>query len=307
LTILSDIFLHHYDISPFSELVRLALGLKGLAWTSVEIPMMMPKPDLVELTGGYGRTPVLQIGADIYCDTAAILDVIEARHPSPSLYPSPLGATHRIIANWAGAGQFGAHVGAAFRNAPADALPPGFAEDRNKRFVGFDFNAMPMFAPHLETQVLAAAHWIDMTLSDGRPYIGGDHPGHGDFALYSNIWFLKILPFAAEFAAKVLSAPKVAQWYDRVTAIGHGTRHEASTDDSIAAAKNAEPAEVGGSVEGFTVGQSVAIRTEQSGDDPVLGTLLRCDGSGITVRRTSERAGPVNVHFPRLGQIVAPV
>ena len=29
----------------------------------------MPRPDLMPMTGGYRRTPVMQIGADIYCDT----------------------------------------------------------------------------------------------------------------------------------------------------------------------------------------------------------------------------------------------
>ena len=29
----------------------------------------MPKPNLTALTGGYRKTPVLQIGADIYCNS----------------------------------------------------------------------------------------------------------------------------------------------------------------------------------------------------------------------------------------------
>jgi glutathione S-transferase len=303
---MTDIYFHHYDMSPFSELVRLAFGLKQLPWKSVQIPMILPKSDLVALTGGYARTPVLQIGAEIYCDTAAILDVLETLHPAPSLYPAPLGSTHRIIADWAGGAQFGAHVGAAFREAPPEALPPGFVEDRKKRFVGFDFDAMPLFAPHLETQVLATTHWIDTILADGRHYIGGDAPGHGDFALYSNLWFLKIMPFAADFAAKALAAPKVSAWYDRITAIGHAERHEASGEDAITAARSAEPANVIGSAEGFALNQRVTVRSPQSTDDPVIGTLLRYDSARITVRRTSERAGEVNVHFPRMGQIVSP-
>jgi glutathione S-transferase len=303
---MTGIFLHHYPSSPFGELARTALGLKGLAWRSVTIPMMMPKPDLVELTGGYARTPVLQIGADLYCDTAAILDALEACQSEPSFYPVPLGAVHRVVAGWAGAAQFGAHVGAAFKNAPAEALPPGFAEDRKKRFVGFDFDAMPRFAPHLETQVLGAVHWLHQILADGRRHIGGDLPGHGDLALYSNLWFIKTMPFAAEFAATALASPAVAGWFDRVAAIGHGTFQEASADDAIEAARASEPAPVKGSVEGYALLQNVAIMTEQSGDQPVEGQLLRCDASGITVARSSVRAGKVNVHFPRLGQIVVP-
>ena len=79
---MTDIILHHYETSPYSEKVRLGLGLKGLAWASVEIPIIMPKPDLTALTGGYRKTPVLQIGADIYCDSQLIMRELERRYPS---------------------------------------------------------------------------------------------------------------------------------------------------------------------------------------------------------------------------------
>ena len=90
------IILHHYDISPYSEKVRLGLGLKGLAWASVEIPVIMPKPDLTALTGGYRKAPVLQIGADIYCDSQLIMRELERRHPSPSFYPAGRGTADAL-------------------------------------------------------------------------------------------------------------------------------------------------------------------------------------------------------------------
>ena len=43
----------------------------------------MPKPNLTALTGGYRKTPVLQIGADIYCDSQLIMRELERRYPSP--------------------------------------------------------------------------------------------------------------------------------------------------------------------------------------------------------------------------------
>src|ERR1051326_3820360 len=89
---MTDVILHHYDISPYSEKVRLGLGLKGLAWASVEMPVIMPKPDLTALTGGYRKAPVLQIGADIYCDSQLIMRELERRHPSPSFYAAGRGA-----------------------------------------------------------------------------------------------------------------------------------------------------------------------------------------------------------------------
>jgi glutathione S-transferase len=302
---MSDIYLHHYETSPFAELVRAALGLKGLSWHSVIIPSIMPKPDLVELTGGYARTPVLQIGAEIYCDTAAILDAIDHVAPSPSLYPAPLGPIHRMVAGWAGAAQFGAHVGAAMRHIPPGALPPGFAEDRKKRFVGFDFDMMPLVAPHLETQVAVAADWLVKTLADGRNFIGGEHAGHGDLGLYSNLWFLKVMPFAKTFADQVFAEQHIANWYGRIVAMGHGTMIASDAASAILHAQASEAADIAGPIEsGFSAGQPVKIRTEQSGDAPVAGTLLRADTAGITIRRTSAKAGEVNVHFPRLGQII---
>ena len=57
---MSDIILHHYAFSTFSEKVRVALGLKGLAYRSVDIPGLPPRPLLAPLTGGYRRVPVLQ-------------------------------------------------------------------------------------------------------------------------------------------------------------------------------------------------------------------------------------------------------
>src|SRR5437763_15634773 len=96
---MTDIILHHYDTSPYSEKVRLGFGLKGLAWASVELPQIMPKPNLTALTGAYRKTPVRQIGADIYCDSQLIMRELERQYPTPSLYPAGRGAAD-ALARW---------------------------------------------------------------------------------------------------------------------------------------------------------------------------------------------------------------
>jgi glutathione S-transferase len=65
---MTSIILRHYDTSPYAEKVRTGLGLKGLACASVELPVIMPKQNLTALTGGYCKTPVLQIGASPFGD-----------------------------------------------------------------------------------------------------------------------------------------------------------------------------------------------------------------------------------------------
>jgi hypothetical protein len=47
-----DFILHHYDFSPFSEKIRTLLGHKNAHYKVVNIPIIMPKPYLVSLTGG---------------------------------------------------------------------------------------------------------------------------------------------------------------------------------------------------------------------------------------------------------------
>jgi hypothetical protein len=112
-------------------------------------------------------------------------------------------------------------------------------------------------------------------------------------------------PFAKDFADTIFARPALSGWFERIRAIGHGNVTESGAEEAIAIAAASTPVDVSGAVEaGQSVGQLVKIKTETSGDDPVEGTLLRCGSGGITIRRNGERAGPLNIHFPRLAQVV---
>src|SRR5262245_3389088 len=76
------------------------LGYKQLRWRSLEIPVIMPKPDLIALTGGYRRTPVLQLGCDVYCDTPLIARVLESLQPEPALFHAGQAGTGVAAARW---------------------------------------------------------------------------------------------------------------------------------------------------------------------------------------------------------------
>jgi glutathione S-transferase len=297
--------LYHYPASPYAELVRAAFGVKRLAWGSLDVPRILPKPDQTRLTGGYARTPAVQLGADIYCDTAAILPALDAL-PGPSLYPAPLGPLHRIIASWAGGPQFFAHVGAAMGAMTPDMMGDDFIKDRQARF-GMDLAALGKAAPHLAGQALVASRFLSDTLTDGRAFIGGDAAGAGDLALYSNIWFVKAVPTATANADAMLAMPHVAGWFGRMAGFGHGERHETTADDALAAARSAPPAPVAGGVDApYAAGMMAGVTQDGTRDVPSIGTLLRCDSGGITIARVVEDGLTVHVHFPRLGQVVTP-
>src|SRR5688500_11866308 len=133
---MTEVILHHYPLSPYAEKARTALGIKRLAWRSVIIPVVMPKPDLMPLTGGYRKTPVMQIGADIYCDTQCILRELERRFPEPSLYRGTDAGTANALAFWADRNLFSPAVGVVMAGRAAQGfMTPEFLADRSK-FMG---------------------------------------------------------------------------------------------------------------------------------------------------------------------------
>lgn len=298
-----DIILHHYPMSPFSELLRVALGHKRAVWKSVIIPNIAPKPLLTPLTGGYRKTPVLQIGADIYCDTAIAIEAIEAVCPDPSFFPTPLGRAANFIAMWAAGPLFGPAVSAAM--APvAHSLPQAFWDDRKALF-GLDPSRFTTMGPHLSAQFVVSMARGEDALTDGRAFLGGDKAGYADFALYMNVWFQRLFnpepPLLVPFE-------KLRNWADRVAAIGHGSQSEITGHDALSIAAAAEPVVIGDvSADcGFTAGQSVTVRTEDPGANAVAGRLVRLTARDITILRDDPQVGTVAVHFPRLGQIVTP-
>lgn len=298
---MTEVILHHYENSPFGQAMRLALGLKDINWKSVEQPDICPKPELSALTGGYERIPVLQIGSDIYCDTAVIVDALEALKPEPSLYPQPLGFAGRMIAAWSGGSLFMPAVGVALGTDPT-IVSDAFWDDRAKRFGMNPQKFLPM-VPHLTGQFEAGAALIADALADGRAYIGGDSPGHADLMLYMNIRFVGFAGRKpSEFGANV------AAWYDRIDAIGYGSFEEWTAEQAISHAHDTTPS--GGAVVedgfGFAAGDTISVKTETPDPAAVTGILLGLNNRRIIIERQDDKAGTVHVHFPRLGQVLAP-
>jgi glutathione S-transferase len=304
---MTDIILHHYEISPYSEKVRLGLGLKGLAWASVEMPIIMPKPDLTALTGGYRKAPVLQIGADIYCDSQLIMRELERRHPSPSFYPAGHGAAD-ALAWWAEKTMFSPAAGILFAKRP-DSLPEGFLEDR-ARFSGRNIEPAVMAAavPYLLDQLRAHFCWLDQMLADGRSFLQGAAAGLADLAAYHPVWFLK--QNFGPAPAPLNGFPRLLAWAERVAAIGHGERSQMTPQEALAVAgavtSIVSPVADSQDPVGRKPGQRVTVTPDDTGRDPVLGELVTSDVHEIVIKRGDPVAGEVCVHFPRAGFVVAP-
>ena len=301
---MSDILFHQYDSSPFSEKVRVCLGIKGIDWGAVDEPVIMPKPELIALTGGYRRIPVMQIGADIYCDSQLIVRELERRFPTPTLFPGGDVGLGQATGLWTDRTVFLAAVAIIFGGL-GDQVPAAFIKDR-EALSGrpFDTAAMRAAAPHMTMQLRAHAALLSEQLGDSRAFLTGDRPGLADANAYYNLWFIRSAypPAAATFE----TLPDISDWMERVRAIGHGQPSEVPRAEALRIAREAEPAHIAADPNpDALIGQLVAVSADDYGRDQVRGTLVGASEHQLTVLRTDPDLGDIAVHFPRIGFAIA--
>jgi glutathione S-transferase len=309
------VILHHFDRSPFSEKIRVIFGFKELSWRSVRIPPIMPKPDLMPLTGGYRRTPVMQIGADVFCDTQIIIREIERRFPSPTLFPSGAAGVAWALGWWTDRTFFQNTVNLVFGTL-GPKVPQAFIEDRSQLRGGkFDLDKMRAAIPQMRDQMRAHLGWIEAQLGDGRIWLLGDF-SLADVSAYMNVWYVRSNLSAEEDQEiagldRIFAGLKqVAAWESRMRAVGQGRREEMSADEALAIAAKASPEAFGQNdlddPNGRKVGDKVRIVPDDYGRVEVAGEIVSLSAQHVAIRRVDERVGEIVVHFPRAGFLVLP-
>ena len=298
-----DIFLHHYPPSLFSEKIRLMLGYLNLPWKSVIIPSIMPRPLLMPLSGGYRKTPVLQIGANVYCDTRIIARALARHAGDTTLYAH--GFTAHRVADWADSHLFQVTVAINFSPKAVMAMmgsfPPdeaaAFQKDRAQLTQGA---AISTLSP--EAATASAHHYLnELDASVGDGFLFGAKPCIADFSVYHCLWFLGNNPVNAP----MLDAyPNVRAWMKRMAAFGHGRVESVDGEAALAGARSENPelpALENRLPEGFALGDPVTVTPVDYGKIPVAGTLAAWSTEEVVIARETPETGRVMVHFPSSG------
>jgi len=301
---MADLIIHQYDNSPYSEKVRLVLGFKGMQWLAVTVPVIMPKPDLVALTGGYRRAPVLQIGADVYCDSALIVRQLERLRPTPTLYPDdqPLA---EMFAAWADSTLFWTMIPVVMQPPGAARMLPDTLPETMKAFVAdraaFTAGMRRLTPLDAGVQLVTYLKRIERQLGDARAFLFGPAPSIADFSLAHNVWFMSRLPPSAAVLAPFV---RVHDWFARMSAFGHGRRTPITSERALQIAADAgrtrAPLEFDATL-GIELRRPVAVSAIDYGTDPVVGALVGLTHDEVAVERHDARAGRIVVHFPRIG------
>lgn len=304
---MQEIILHHYWQSPVAEKVRVSLGILNANWRSVEIPRIPPKPDLVLLTGGYRRTPVMQIGADIYCDSLCIQLELDRRFPELGFIDKKNRLPTLGFAMWT-SGDLFEHVVRVVIGHDIDSLPEEFLQDRARLYFGPNWTKESISAgvAHSVSQCESLLFWMQDALTKHGEFLSGSRAGMLDASCYYLVWFLRGRYAQGEQLLAKYAA--IAEWEARVQALGYGNHSELSSSDAITVARDATPAATSGVVSAstFTQGDAVSVVPDGDGGDPVVeGKLVTLTAERIVISREDDQIGLINVHFPRPGYHVS--
>lgn len=283
----NDVILHQYEISPYSQKVRLLLGVKGLEWFACNQPVTLPKPELLHLTGGYRRIPVMQIGAEIWCGSDLIVEEIARRFPELALAGGFGTLESDAVKIWSDGEVFPVVVRLLFSGDwPVDDI---FMADRSAmRGQPFSVTDDESWKP-LAARFRAMLGLIEGRLADGRAFLSGDRPGALDVELFHHVAFVK---WGRGRTAALLGAfPAILEWENRIRAIGTGSVHPIERAVAIKVARDdiltLEPS-----------GRFVRYLGPEKNAVPIEGALIDIDDKSVTMLRYAKELGSILVHLP---------
>lgn len=299
---MSDLILHHYAMSPFSEKVRAMLGYADLPWQSVITREMPPRPQLAELAGGYRKIPVAQSGADIFCDSRIIATEIAALARTPELVLENCSAEVQAYVQEVDLDLFFACLiaggTAALSRKVRDAMSLAdiarFFWDRIN--LGRTASVKASSLRGAKPRVLQHLARVEALLT--QDFIFGAKPCHADFSTYHSLWFMRDLG-----ESPLLDAfPKTLAWMDRIKAMGHGQRHEISAEQAHEIAKAATARAIPEEHRrDALIGRKVSISPSDYGKNATAGILVGATPVRWILARESQALGTLHVHFPKQG------
>jgi glutathione S-transferase len=306
---MSDLILHHYWPSPFAHKIRLALGLSGNSWKSVEIPRVPPKPLLMPLTAGYRRTPVLQNGADVYCDTQNIVRALTELTGDRQLLPANTSGKILAFTDWADGAVFNLAARVVLTSA-LDTAPPEFIQDRGGLYFGPNWTpeGLKSQLPGVILQLAAHLNSIDQGLGNQGGFLSNEL-SYADVTIAYLAWFIR---------GRWGQGPEFLQQFANIERIEREVHeacrenHEDSTaDDALVIAANSESQSPSGVTGQCGVmlkqGMRVSIKPQaETSDPPVVGRLRYLDRVRVSVDHHAPEVGDVVVHLPVAGYQIQP-
>ncbi|MFT5572812.1 MAG: hypothetical protein ACI9FR_001736 [Cryomorphaceae bacterium] len=299
--------LHNYKVSPFSEKIRAMFGYTNFAWQSSISPAAPPRPVVDPLAGGYRKIPVAQIGADIFCDTRIISAEVAKLVAKPELDTANCSKEiQQFVAQTDGPMSTAVFICGTplhmalmiFTNfTPWEAARLG----KDRANVANTMTGKRLSPRKAKPMVVAFVLDLENKLSE-HDFLFGDTPTIADFSAFHLIWFGgKTQGFG--FISK---APKLHQWFKRISKMGHGDKTTISKSQVFAQARDSEPRAIAPQLAcGEWVGKTIEIKPNDYAQDSVIGEVVGSDDFRWVIARQTSDFGTLHVHFPKQGYDVS--
>jgi len=294
--------LYHYLASPYSEKLRLALGVTGIQWGSVIVPAQPPRPSLDIFLSGYRRIPVLQIGAHFYCDSALAFDALAG--VSDRLKPAgPLSKADELLRRHAEDRIFFAVIAAASPISVLRLLAQDLGLFGLFRFLKDRSDMMKGSTVEKLSQRAAARLVEDFVMQlngllKQDQFLGGAHAGYLDLCCYHPLWMASVIN------RETLSAlpPMVQAWMRRIAALGHGRSVLVSERQIYDRVTGDRFQDFVGELSGaFARDSLVSVRPTDYARDSTEGHLVFMDEHQCVIKRNLPSGDAVFLHFPISG------
>lgn len=305
-----DIIFYGYDTVPNPQKILQILALFQIPYKHVELPAILPCPDLDSIGVTYRRTPILSIDSDMYIDTALIIDKVcdIAAHSQ-----TDVDTTNHVEYALLGNELFKAAVGLLPQDHPI-MKDAAFLKDRTELTgIQFDPKVFLVNRPATLIQMLALLSLIQKQfLKDDKKFIlGGNQPTTADIYLYfATNWGLTAHTGASPEISRT-SHPFVYKWLDSVTAFLGGRKVETrvSFEEAWAILTRLPKHEYAKFVPhdannplGLKEGQQISVTPVDTGrTHPQIGELISLNSDQVCLRNKKNLV----IHFPRIGYVVA--
>ena len=299
---MSDLILHHYPMSPFSEKIRSMLGYTQLRWQSAITREMPSRPILKALAGGYRKIPVAQIGSDIFCDSKTIAAEISALSGKPDLALENCNEEIRAYVSDVELNIFMASSISAGTKALGRKILRSMSLLDIARFtwdrVDIGRKASVKSSGLRNPKQLVLRHLSRMEEMLKKDFLFGMQPSHADFSTYHCLWFIRDLGESR----MINDFPKTIEWMNRMKAFGHGRRMEIDGERALTIAKGSTPRKIAAeNRSGPLIGKKVYVSPSDYAQVPTSGILVGATPTQWVLAREEKALGTLNVHFPRVG------
>ncbi|KAI4592205.1 hypothetical protein KJ359_011444 [Pestalotiopsis sp. 9143b] len=251
---------------------------------------MLPRPDLAALGITHRRIPILAIGKDIYCDSAAAVDALEGL--SSALRSSPADKAFEAYGN--------SLIGVMLRSVDVDSMP-GLVQDRATIFKDVARPDHATLRASALSELKSLLDILEFDMLADRDYVNGGALTIADVNVVFVVrWALFELQFGqtpglgSSDLPQVISRIPLPKVEDKISAEEVSAYILGSESPQLSLSET--------DFHGITTGTKVVVETVDSvpGSHPQFGNLLGSTRHEVVI----EIENGLRLHFPKRGYII---